>query len=151
MPQSLVQIYVHLVFSTKNRNPFLTDVTLRDKLHRWLAGTCNNLEYPALIVGGVEDHVHLLLRMNARWALADLIRELKKSSSKWIKEQDSSLGDFYWQNGYGAFSVSPTDVERVRKYIANQEEHHRHESFQDEFRRLCSEYGVLLDERYAWD
>ena len=151
MPQSLVQLYVHLVFSTKNRQPFLEDELLRDRLHAYLAGICNNQQSPALIVGGVDDHVHLLCRLSKTLMIADLIREVKRDSSKWVKEQDRALAQFAWQNGYGAFSVSPTHVAPLKQYIADQEKHHASESYQEEFRRLCKKYGVELDERYAWD
>jgi REP-associated tyrosine transposase len=151
MPQSLVQIYLHIVFSTKGRRPFLTDKPLRKNTHAYLAGTCRNLKCPALIIGGVEDHVHILCRFGKTIDVAELIREVKRSSSVWVKEQDHRLDDFHWQNGYGAFSVSPSHVPGLKEYIENQEEHHKTESFQDEFRRLCERYGVEIDERYVWD
>ena len=151
MPQSLAQIYVHIVFSTKNRQPFLTDVAFRGRIYAYLAGTIANLDSPSLLVGGVADHVHLLCRLSKTHSLSDLIRDLKRSSTNWIKQENAGLSDFHWQAGYGAFSVSPSHVEPLLKYIAEQEEHHRKESFQDEFRRLCKKYGVALDERYVWD
>jgi REP element-mobilizing transposase RayT len=151
MPQSLAQIYLHLVFSTKNRQPFLRDVALREETHSYLGGTCNQLDCPVLPVGGVEDHVHLLCRFGRSITVADLVRELKRESSKWIKSKGTPLQEFHWQNGYGAFSVSPGHVEPLRSYIVGQEEHHRKESFQDEFRRLLRKYGVEWDERYVWD
>lgn len=151
MPQSLVQIYVHLVFSTKNRIPFLQDRIIREDLHRKLGGTCKRLNCPVLRVGGVEDHVHILLRLSPTAALSDVLRELKRTSSVWVKGESEELTKFQWQNGYGAFSVSPLQVEQVMEYIRNQEAHHRKESFQEEFRRLCRENGIPLDERYAWD
>ncbi len=151
MPQSLVQIYVHLVFSTKHRQPFLADNEFRDRTHRYLAGACTGLESPALVVGGVEDHVHILCRLGKTVAVADLIRDLKRESSKWVKVEKPELAEFHWQQGYGAFSISPSHVEALKKYIANQEEHHRKESFQDEFRRLCKKYGLEIDKRYVWD
>jgi REP element-mobilizing transposase RayT len=149
--QSLVQIYVHLVFSTKNRQPFLRDERFRDRLHAYLAGICNNHESPALKIGGVEDHVHIVARLGKTIDIAALIRELKRDSSKWIKAESPNLADFAWQSGYGAFSVSPSHVDPLVKYVANQVEHHRRETFQDEFRRLCAKYGVPIDERYVWD
>ncbi len=151
MPQSLAQIYLHLVFSTKDRRPFLQNAELRDELHNYLGGICRNLDAPSLIIGGVEDHVHLLCRFSRTLTVADLIRDLKRDSSKWIKTKDTSVAVFDWQSGYGAFSVSPAHVEALKAYIANQEEHHRSVTFQDEFRRLCQKYGVTLDERYTWD
>lgn len=147
MPQSLVQIYLHIVFSTKDRRPFLTDQSLRTKLHAYLAGTCNALKCPAIIVGGVEDHVHILCRFGKTIDVAVLIRE----SSKWVKDQDRKLFDFHWQSGYGAFSVSPSHVPKLKTYISEQEEHHKQVSFQDEFRGHCQKYGVEIDERYVWD
>jgi len=151
MSQSLVQIYLHIVFSTKNRQPFLRDKEFRARTHAYLAGICTNLDCPALIIGGVEDHVHLLCRFGKTIEVATLVRELKRDSSKWIKENDERLDDFHWQSGYGAFSASPSHVEILKEYIANQEEHHGRESFQDEFRRICRKYGVEIDERYVWD
>ncbi len=151
MPQSLVQIYVHLVFSTKNRAPFLRDPSFRERTHAYLVGICNNQGSPSLRVGGVDDHVHILCRLSKTLDVSALVRELKRDSSKWIKTQDPQLKDFQWQDGYGAFSVSPAHVEALVEYIANQVEHHRQESFQDEYRRLCMKYGVAIDERYVWD
>lgn len=151
MPQSLVQIYVHIVFSTKHREPFLQDKELREQTHAYLAGICKNLQCPVLIIGGVEEHVHLFTRHSKNIAVADFLRDLKRASSKWIKTLDPALASFQWQGGYGAFSVSPSHVAEVKNYIANQEQHHRRESFQDEFRRLCRKYGVEIDERYVWD
>lgn len=151
MSQSLTQIYLHLVFSTKDRRPFLTDVAFRERTHAYLAGVCNNQDCPSLIVGGVEDHVHILCRFGKTIEVATLIRELKRDSSKWIKVEQPKLCDFHWQAGYGAFSISPSHLVDLKKYIANQVEHHRQETFQDEFRRICQKYGVEIDERYAWE
>jgi REP element-mobilizing transposase RayT len=151
MPQSLVQIYLHIIFSTKNRTPYLGDKSIRGQLHAYMAGICNNLDSPALIVGGVEDHGHLLCRFSKNLRLTDFLRDLKRDSSKWVKTLSLELADFQWQAGYGAFSISPGHVEPLQQYIANQEEHHRKVTFQDEFRRLCRKYGVAIDERYVWD
>ena len=151
MPQSLVQLYIHLVFSTKLREPYLRDDQLRGNLHAYLAGACRNLDSPSLIVGGVEDHVHILCRLSKTGSVADLIRELKRESSKWVKDACAQLATFHWQNGYGAFSASPSHVRGLTHYISNQIEHHQTESFQDEFRRLCRKYGLEVDERYVWD
>ena len=147
MPQSLVQIYVHIVFSTHERRPFLQqDVDLKEAL-RILGGICNDMSCPVLRVGGVEDHVHILCRLGKQTDISELIMELKRCSSIAIK---SKVSDFYWQEGYGAFSVSPSHVDKLLDYIANQAEHHKKESFQDEFRRLLSHYGLKWDERYVW-
>ena len=151
MPQSLAQLYLHIVFSTKNRIPFLREKHVRDRLHAYLAGICINLDSPALIVGGFEDHVHLLCRHSKNVAVSHFLQELKRDSSKWVKAEFAALADFHWQGGYGAFSVSPSHVDALRQYIADQEKHHQRETFQDEFRRICRKYGVEIDERYVWD
>ena len=151
MPQSLAQIYLHIVFSTKNRARSFQNPALRETMHAYLAGTCRNLESPSIIVGGVEDHVHILCRLSKTLSVSELVRELKRESSKWLKEQSPDLADFYWQSGYGAFSISPGHVEALKVYITNQEEHHKKETFQDEFRRLLVKYGIEFDERYVWD
>jgi putative transposase len=151
MPQSLAQVYLHIVFSTRERRPFLQDASVRDEAHNYLGGTCNNLDCPVLRVGGVSDHVHILCRLGRCISVADLVRELKRECSKWVKTKAPDLGDFHWQNGYGAFSVSPGHVEAVRRYIETQEAHHREVTFQDEFRRLLTRYGLEWDERYVWD
>jgi REP element-mobilizing transposase RayT len=151
MSQSLAQIYVHFVFSTKERRPFLADEELRRRLHAYLAGTCKGLDSPCLIVGGVEDHVHLLCRLSRTHSVSDTIKELKRESSLWIKREVPSLAAFHWQDGYGAFSVSPSHVDSLTEYIRNQLEHHRKTTFQDEFRRLLRKYGLEWDERYVWD
>jgi putative transposase len=150
MSQSLAQIYVHLVFSTKDRQPFLTDVSLRNEMHSFLGGACRTFDCPVLRVGGVADHVHILCRLGRKASVADLVKEINRASSIWVKDRSPSLRDFYWQAGYGAFSVSPSHVERLIEYIENQEAHHRKESFQDEFRRLLRKYGLEWDERYVW-
>ena len=151
MPQSLAQIYLHIVFSTKDRRPFLHDRAIREEMHAFLGGECKKLDCPVLRVGGTADHVHIVCRLGRTISVAELVKELKRESSQWVKTRDASLADFYWQAGYGAFSVSPSHVEILREYIANQEEHHRTESFQDEFRRLLTKYGIEWDERYVWD
>ncbi len=151
MPQSLSQIYVHIIFSTKHREPFLRDRALRTAMHKYLAGICAGQGSPAIIVGGTEDHVHVLCRLSRTGSVADLLRELKRDSSAWVKEQHPELDGFHWQLGYGAFSVGPHEVDVVRAYIENQEAHHRTESFQDEFRALLATYGVEYHEHYVWD
>ena len=151
MPQSLAQVYLHIVFSTKDRTPYLRDRALRSETHAYLVGACRNLNSPSLIVGGVEDHVHILCRFGRTITMADLIKGLKKESTKWIQGKDPTLSDFHWQAGYGAFSAGPERIPELRRYIANQEEHHRTESFKDEFRRLLKEHNVEYDERYVWD
>ena len=151
MAQSLAKILLHLVFSTKERRLFLKDQALREELHRYLGGILTNLDCQPLIIGGVEDHVHLLFAHPRTATVADVVKELKRSSSVWLKTKSPVLPDFAWQNGYGVFSIGQSQVEDVRGYIAGQEEHHRKISFQEEFRRLLQRYEIAFDERYVWD
>ena len=151
MPQSFAQIYLHIVFSTKSRQRFLIADQLREQLHAYIVGICKCQDSPALVVGGTEDHIHLLCCLDRQKTVANLIRDVKSGSSKWIKQQNKNLHDFEWQAGYGAFSISPSHLETLKRYIANQMEHHHKESFQDELRRLFQKYNVDFDERYVWD
>jgi len=148
MPQSLAKVYVHLVFSTRGREACLADA-LRPTLFAYLAGILQNLECSAVKVGGTADHAHVLLVLARTIPLSKVVEEVKKGSSKWLKTQ--GVPAFAWQAGYGAFSVSASQVDAVSRYIENQEEHHRKTTFQDEFRQFCRKYGVELDERYVWD
>ncbi len=147
MPQSLSSVLIHLVFSTKNREKFITEAA-EIELHKYLATTFRACDSPALLIGGDTDHIHALFALSRTWAIADIVKEVKASSSKWLK---SKVGEFQWQGGYGAFSIGQSGVKDVKKYIANQKEHHRKFSFQDEFRMLCDKYEVEYDERYVWD
>ena len=151
MSQSLVKNYVHLVFSTKERQPFLSQPDIRYEMHKYIGGTCNELGCQSIAVGGVADHIHILCMLSKNVSAAEFIGKMKSSSSKWIKQKGGILTKFAWQNGYGLFSVSPSHVDATSAYIAGQEEHHRAETFQDEFRRICKLYLVDYDERYLWD
>jgi putative transposase len=151
MPQSLSAVYLHLIFSTKNRQPLLRDPALRTETHAYLGGISKKLDCPPIIVGGVDDHVHLLARQARTITQADWIKELKRVSSIWIKEREPILADFAWQSGYGAFSVSVSNLDAVEHYIAHQEEHHRERSFQDEYRAFLKRHNVAWDEQYVWD
>ena len=151
MSQSLSQIYLHVVFSTKDRKPFLQDLKHRQAMHKGLAKISNDLKCPCIEAGGVEDHMHLLGRLSKTLSAAQFVKEIKRATSAWVKDKFPDLQEFYWQNGYGAFSVSPSHVDALQKYIQNQEQHHRRESFQDEFQRLLRKYEIEYDERYVWD
>ena len=151
MPQSLAKVFVHIVFSTKNRSPFLSDRNVREEMHAYLGGTCNNLDCPVLTVGGAADHVHILCALSRNLSIAKVVGDMKRGSSKWIKTKGRMLTKFAWQNGYGVFSVGQSEVERVRQYIAGQVDHHKKKTFQDEYRAFLEEYGVNYDERYVWD
>jgi REP element-mobilizing transposase RayT len=151
MPQSLARVVLHIVFTTKDRAPFLNDPELRERLCAYMAGILQNIGCEPILINAVEDHIHLLCNLSRTLAIAGLVEEVKKSSSKWIKEGNPACRDFFWQAGYGAFSVSQSNVEQVRAYVAAQEEHHRRISFQDEFRALCRKHGVEINERHVWD
>jgi putative transposase len=150
MGQSLVKNFIHLVFSTKHRQPFIMP-PWEDELHHYLGGICNRLDCKSIQVGGYTDHVHILCMLSKKIALIKLLEEVKSHSSKWFKTLHPSLEDFYWQNGYGAFSVNYKGVEAVAQYIRNQHAHHNKQSFQDEFRAYMAEYEMEYDERYVWD
>lgn len=149
MAQSLSKVYVHITFSTKNRQN-LIDEKIKTSLFQYLGGVCKGLECNPVRVGGYSDHVHILCLLSRKVTQMDLLEELKKQSSKWIKNQGSAYSNFYWQDGYGIFSVNPTQVNVVEEYIENQEEHHKSVSFQDELRALLKKYKVEYDERYIW-
>ena len=149
MPQSLAQIYVHLVFSTKDRESFIVP-DVQPRLHAYLAGTLNAIDCLALEIGGMPDHVHLLFRLGRTITLSDMVKEAKVESSKWMKEE-GGVPMFAWQAGYGAFSVSASQLEVVTEYIRHQEKHHKTRTFQDEFRALLERYQVSYNEAYVWD
>ena len=151
MSQSLSVVYIHLVFSTKERRPFLRDQSLRESLHAYLGSVSKQLGCPPLKVGGVEDHVHLLCRFARTTTQADWVKELKRVSNLWLKEQARDYADFQWQGGYADFGVSHSNVEQVTRYISEQERHHQKMSFQDELRVLLRKHNLEWDERYVWD
>ena len=150
MPQSLSRILVHIVFSTKQRQPYLKP-DVRNEVCRYMAGILKEHQSPAIEIGGVEDHIHLLCRMSRTITQADLVKELKRVSSLWIKQRDPGSSEFAWQGGYGAFSVSPSALDRTTNYIANQEQHHQKRTVQDEYRALLRKHGMEWDERYVWE
>jgi REP element-mobilizing transposase RayT len=151
MPQSLANVLVHIVFSTKERRALLQNHDLRVEMHRYITGVSSKLECSAIIVGGATDHVHLLANQSRTIALAEWVKELKRASSLWAKKKSPQWSLFQWQAGYGAFSVSQSQKERVQEYIRLQEEHHRRISFQDELRQILKKHGIAFDERYVWD
>jgi REP element-mobilizing transposase RayT len=151
MPQSLAKILVHTVFSTKDRRPLLRDHGIREELHRYIGGILNQLDCQPVIVGGVENHVHMLCALSRTCQAAEMVKEMKRGSSLWLKTKSADLFDFAWQRGYGIFSIGFSQIKTVQNYIARQEEHHRKVSFQDEFRELLKRYEIEFDERYVWD
>lgn len=150
MGQSLVKNYLHIVFSTKHRQPLINDA-IEHELHAYLGGICKNLECHPIKVGGHVDHIHILCMLSKKIALMKLLEEIKSHSSKWIKTKGEKFANFYWQDGYGAFSVNPSEVEAVINYIASQKEHHSKKTFQDEYKAILIKYQVDYDERYVWD
>jgi putative transposase len=150
MGQSLVKNYLHIVFSTKHRKP-LIHPPYESELHSYLGGICKNMECPPIKIGGYTDHIHILCMLSKKIALMKLLEEIKSHSSKWMKTKDELLKNFYWQDGYGAFSVNPNEVDTVIAYIANQHEHHKKKTFKDEYRAFLKKYNVEYDERYVWD
>jgi len=150
MPQSLSSILIHLVFSTKNREPFIT-TAIEMELHPYLATIFRALKSPSLCIDGTADHVHILFSLARVIAIADLVEEAKTESSKWIKTKGREFRNFHWQKGYGAFSIGQSNVDSLKRYIRGQKRHHQHVSFQDEYRKFLKAYGVDYDERYVWD
>jgi putative transposase len=150
MSQSLVKNYLHIVFSTKLRQPLIFPA-IEPELYSYLGGICNSLECSPIKIGGDTDHVHVLCLLSKKIALIKLLEEMKSHSSKWMKTKDERLKNFYWQDGYGAFSINPAQVDVVKAYIENQHQHHAKKTFQDEYRAFLKKYKVEYDERYVWD
>ena len=150
MGQSLVQNYMHIVFSTKNRVEMIYP-PYDEKFYAYLGGICRELDCQPLMIGGYTDHVHILCMLSKNIKLAKLVEHIKCRSSKWIKSLDVSLQNFYWQDGYGGFSVNPSQVDTVIRYIEQQHEHHNRNCFQKEYLAFLEKYKVDYDERYVWD
>jgi putative transposase len=149
MPQSLARVLLHLIFSTKNREPYFGDQSIRKDLHAYLAATANHLGSSSISVGGVADHVHLVCTLGRTLSIATLVAKLKVSSNQAFK--GNFLSHFSWQSGYAAFSVAESTLEAVVEYVCNQEAHHRTVTFQDEYRAFLRRHHVNFDERYVWD
>ncbi|GMV91489.1 MAG: hypothetical protein AMXMBFR82_12670 [Candidatus Hydrogenedentota bacterium] len=150
MPQSFTCLLYHLVFSTKDRRRWLAN-DIRERLYPYVSGILRTQNGVALSIGGMEDHIHILARIHQTVAVADLLREVKAGSSKWVHDTFPELRDFAWQGGYGAFTVSASQVNRVKTYFETQEAHHRKEDFKTEFLRLLKAHDIEYDERYIWD
>ena len=150
MPQSLSSILIHLVFSTKNREPFITPA-IETELHPYMAKIFCELKSPSLTIDGTSDHLHILFSLGRVIKVADLVQEVKTASSKWIKTKGQEFKSFHWQKGYGAFSIGQSNVEALKRYIRGQKRHHSRVTFQDEFRNFLKRYQIDYDERYVWD
>lgn len=150
MPQSLSSILIHLVFSMTLREPFI-NCDIEPELHAYLSIVFRECNSPSLLIGGTTDHIHALFALHRTWTVADVVKEIKKSSSKWIKTKGGEFRGFQWQAGYGAFSIGASNITALKRYIATQKEHHRRQTFQDEYRVLLKRYGIDYDEQYVWD
>jgi REP element-mobilizing transposase RayT len=149
MPQSFASLHCHIVFSTKNRQPQIT-LAIQSRLYEYIGGILRNNSSALISAGGMSDHVHLLVSIGRTLSIANSVRLIKANSSKWIHEE-LQLPDFQWQTGFGAFAVSYSNIDAVKQYIANQEEHHRVRTFQGEFREILRRHGLEWDEKYVWD
>jgi putative transposase len=150
MPQSLVKILIHAVFSTKNRENLNTP-EIEPDLFGYLSGIVENNKSKLILAGGTSNHTHLLISLGKTLSVSELIGDIKRDSSVWIKKQDLQFSDFHWQEGYGAFSIGQSQVENVMKYIGNQKEHHQKKTFENEMRGFYHKYKVDFDEKYVWD
>ncbi len=151
MPQSLAQVWLHLVFSTKERRPYLKDESFRDEMFRMLAFHIKESDCACGAVGGYIDHVHLLVGLSRTISISKLVESVKVETSKWAKKSEAGSDLFTWQAGYGAFSVSYSNLPQVERYIRDQIKHHSKMSYQDEFLLLCEKHGIEVDHRYVWD
>ena len=150
MAQSLAKLYVHLIFSTKGRVAILAD-PVRPDLHAYMGGILRDLDSPSIEINCEPDHAHVLFLLARTHSLSDVVGQVKRGSSEWLKTQGPRYANFHWQNGFGAFCVSPSSVDAVRRYIVDQRDHHAKTTFQDEFRAFLRRHGVEFDERYVWD
>jgi putative transposase len=150
MGQSLVKNYLHIVFSTKHRKP-LIDTNIESELHSYIGGICNNMGCPVIKVGGYTDHIHILCKLSSTVTVSKLMEVVKANSSKWIKTRSPDYYNFYWQDGYAAFSVNPKDLDIVSDYIARQHERHRKKSFQEELLIFLKKYKIEYREPYIWE
>jgi putative transposase len=151
MAQSLSILWTHLIFSTKERFPFLSDERMRTDMQAYLATVLRSYDCETIVVNGTANHVHALFALSRKYSISSVVKEIKRTSSGWVKEVSPALRKFHWQNGYGAFSVSQSHVGRVCRYIENQERHHRRRTFEDEYREFLKKYEIKYDERYVWD
>jgi REP element-mobilizing transposase RayT len=150
MAQSLSKIYLHIIFSTKKRHPWIVE-KIQSELYAYMAAVLKSWDSPVIIIGGMPDHTHILSLLSKNHPVSKVIEQAKKKTSKWIKTKDKEFSNFYWQNGYGVFSVSQSQLGTVRNYIENQKEHHKRMSFKDEYRSFLKKYEIPYDERYVWD
>jgi putative transposase len=149
MPHTYTNIFIHALFSTKDRQPWLTP-EIREEVFCYIGGTLNALRGQSLLVNGPRDHVHILFVQPRTLSIATVMEKVKANSSGWVKERWPDWGCFGWQTGYGAFSVSKSHVERVKRYIGNQERHHRRVTFQEELLAFLKKHEIEYDPRYVF-
>jgi len=150
LAQSLSKVLLHVIFSTKHRDPLILK-HVQSQLHAYLAGACRALGAEAFRVGGTDDHVHIACSLPRTSAISKLLEEIKKSSSAWMKDQDITLRHFAWQSGYGVLSLGQSQLPALIRYINSQNEHHRHKTFKEELIDFLRKYGIEYDEKYLWD
>ncbi|MBL8759734.1 MAG: IS200/IS605 family transposase [Phycisphaerae bacterium] len=150
MASTLTKLLIHVTFSTKNRAAIIHEA-IEPELYAYIGGICRRMESPLLAMGGVADHVHMLVSLAKTVALSDLMLNIKRDSSKWLKEKDAAMGAFAWQEGYFGFSIGESNTDALLAYIASQKQHHKTIGFKDEMRSFLSKYGIEWDERYVWE
>jgi putative transposase len=150
VPQSLVKNLIHLVFSTRNREPVLPEV-LRDPQCAYAAGVLRDLDSLAIAINAWRNHVHVLFTLSKNQPLSQVVMEVKRATSKWLKTKGAEFTNFHWQAGYGAFSIGQSGLAEATAYIAHQPEHHRRKTFEEELRALLKLYQLEFDERHLWD
>jgi REP element-mobilizing transposase RayT len=150
MAQSLANIILHIVFSTKDRRPLIRP-QIEDELYKYIAGVCKNLHCPLIKINGVEDHIHILLHLSRTISVSDLIRDLKANSSRWIKSKGSDYNEFCWQGGFGVFSLSRRNLDGAICYLDGQKDHHKTVTFKEELIAMLKRAKISFDEKYLWD
>jgi putative transposase len=150
MPQSLSNVLIHIVYSTKNRNDWIIP-EIETELHAYIATICQSYKSPVLIIGGTQNHIHILCQLGRTITISKLLEKIKPGSSKWIKTKGNQFSSFYWQNGYGSFSADTSKIISLKKYIKEQKKHHEHITFKEEYLELLKENNIEYDERYVWD
>jgi len=150
MPQSFASIPIHFIWSTRDRQPFILP-EIENELHRYMASIFRAYDSPALSIDGIENHIHALSLLSRKISVAKLVEEVKKGSSKWIKTKGGIYQKFYWQRGYAALAIGQSGIEALKQYIANQKEHHRKKTFQEEYIAFLKKYHIAYDERYVWE
>ncbi len=150
MPQSLTNILVHIIFSTKIRAPLITS-KIDTELYAYIASILKDCDCSPIIIGGPQDHVHILCKLSKTITISSIIEDIKKKSSKWVKTKGEEYKDFYWQSGYGSFSIGQSQVDALKQYIQNQKEHHKKRTFKEELLEILKRYEIKYDERYLWE